>query len=288
MSTVRRQIEDAVVGALVPLRSQGLITARAWNGLVVLEDLGDIKRVTNGQYPAALVSAPARSYRTAALSRRRSIGEQRIEVVVAAASLRSREEQTRDVVTGGSAGAYALMEIIQGALLGLDLGVPGVGVVSAVSEDVVARVPDMTVWLMIFNVEVDVAVPKRIPAGTPDLTSIMAKLQPPEAEALLTSGIGDALAMGTTTTTIDEEEVTVTTGVMTLTDAAGLFLVGYVGERVRIAGAMSAGNNGIFTITGVPSATEVEFTNAAGVTEAFTGTWAITPQPFVEALAVSP
>lgn len=274
MSTVRRQIEDAVVAALVPLKPQGLTSARAWNGLVVVEDLADIKRVTNGQYPAALVAAPGRNYKTMALSRRRSVGEQRIEVVIAATSLRSREEATRDVVTGGAPGIYKVMELVQAALLGLDLGVPGVGLVSLVSEDVVARVPDMTVWQQVFNVEVDVYVPKRIPAGTPALTSILSRILPPEAEGLLLAGSGGAF-------TIDDDVVTLTLG-------SPVAVAAFVGERIHIAGATSPANGGTFTITGVPSATEIEFTNAAGVAEAFTGTWAITPQPFVEALAGSP
>lgn len=63
--------------------------------------------------------------------------------------------------------------------------------------------------------------------------------------------------------------------VMTLTDAAGLFLPAHVGRTLTIAASGTVGNDGRFTITGVLSSTQVTYTNASGVAGAFPGTWAV-------------
>ncbi len=63
--------------------------------------------------------------------------------------------------------------------------------------------------------------------------------------------------------------------VMTLTDAAGLFAPGHVGRTLTIFGATTAANNGLFTITAVVSATQIRYTNAAGVAQAFPGSWLV-------------
>ena len=68
--------------------------------------------------------------------------------------------------------------------------------------------------------------------------------------------------------------LTFSTPTVTLTDGTVTFLVGDVGKTVRIAGAISAANNGDFPIVG--STTTLQWTNAAGVAESFTGaTWRI-------------
>lgn len=62
----------------------------------------------------------------------------------------------------------------------------------------------------------------------------------------------------------------------TLTIAGATFTAADVGRFVTIAGATSAANNGRFLVTAVPGATQVEFTNADAVSEAFeTGTYFI-------------
>ncbi|MGE0548340.1 MAG: MopE-related protein [Kofleriaceae bacterium] len=63
--------------------------------------------------------------------------------------------------------------------------------------------------------------------------------------------------------------------VITLTDSAGLFQTAHIGRRVTIAGATSAGNNGSFIIASRPSSTQITYTNAAGVAQAYTGTWTV-------------
>lgn len=62
---------------------------------------------------------------------------------------------------------------------------------------------------------------------------------------------------------------------MTLTDAAALFTPALVGRTLILAGATSAANNGAFLITGYTSPTVITYTNAAGVAEAFTGSWGV-------------
>lgn len=62
---------------------------------------------------------------------------------------------------------------------------------------------------------------------------------------------------------------------VTLTDAGATFSDTDLGRFITIAGATTGTNNGVFQITAVNSSTEVVFTNALGVTEAFPGTWSI-------------
>jgi hypothetical protein len=60
-----------------------------------------------------------------------------------------------------------------------------------------------------------------------------------------------------------------------LTDASALFTGGMVGKHVRIVGATSVGNNGIFIIRTFVSSSVIEYENANAVTEAFPGTWGV-------------
>ena len=73
------------------------------------------------------------------------------------------------------------------------------------------------------------------------------------------SGVGDAFTLAGTT--------------ITLTDAGAAFTAADVGQSITVAGSTTAGNNGTFLVTAVPSATSVQYTNAAGVAETFPGTW---------------
>jgi len=74
------------------------------------------------------------------------------------------------------------------------------------------------------------------------------------------SGTGDSFAFASPT--------------VTLTDAAAPFKASDDGKTITIAGATTEANNGTFTITYV-SATEVSWSNASGVAEAFPGTWSL-------------
>jgi hypothetical protein len=62
-------------------------------------------------------------------------------------------------------------------------------------------------------------------------------------------------------------------GIVTLTDAAAAFSQSLIGTTVEVSSATSSGNNGTFVIASVPSATTLTYANAAGVTEAFPGTY---------------
>ena len=61
---------------------------------------------------------------------------------------------------------------------------------------------------------------------------------------------------------------TFSTPTVTLTDSTASFSDELVDRFITIAGAPSAGNDGIFRITGVPSSTTLELENASGVAEA--------------------
>lgn len=76
-----------------------------------------------------------------------------------------------------------------------------------------------------------------------------------------TSGTGDSL--------------TVSSGVVTMVDAGATFRAEMVGQRMAIAGASNAANNGTFRITEFVSSTSVKFVNARGVTETSSFTWSI-------------
>lgn len=57
-----------------------------------------------------------------------------------------------------------------------------------------------------------------------------------------------------------------------MTASAGAFVAGDVGKTLRITGATSPGNNGDFVVT-AQTATTLDYTNAAGVAEAYTGNY---------------
>jgi hypothetical protein len=77
----------------------------------------------------------------------------------------------------------------------------------------------------------------------------------------ITSGTGDAF--------------TKAGSIITLTDAAGLFLASHVGKHILIAGSTTAGNNGVFVVTTFVGATQIKYVNAAGFAEPYGGAWSI-------------
>ena len=64
--------------------------------------------------------------------------------------------------------------------------------------------------------------------------------------------------------------------IVTLTDAAGLFTAAMVGHYVTIAGSTTPANDGTFLVT-AQGGTTLSFVNAAGVAEAYAGTWTVAP-----------
>lgn len=85
----------------------------------------------------------------------------------------------------------------------------------------------------------------------------------------------EGLAKGAQTSTGTGDSFAVAAGVVTLTDAGAAFTSADIGRFITIAGATSPGNNGEFLIEDVTSGTTLKYTNASGVTEAYTGTWTI-------------
>lgn len=81
--------------------------------------------------------------------------------------------------------------------------------------------------------------------------------------ALVATGTGDSLTV-------------VGVGIdVRLTDAAALFTSGMVGKHLKIVGATSLGNNGVFVIKTFISTSIVEYENASSVTEAYSGAWSV-------------
>lgn len=62
---------------------------------------------------------------------------------------------------------------------------------------------------------------------------------------------------------------------MTLTDAGASFTDQDIGRFIRISGATTGANDGVFLITDVTSGTALSYVNASGVAEAYAGTWEI-------------
>lgn len=76
-----------------------------------------------------------------------------------------------------------------------------------------------------------------------------------------TNGTGDSLA--------------VAAGVVTLTDAAALFLPGHVDSRLTINNCTNPANHGTFTITAYISATQVQYKNSEAVAEVSSFRWVV-------------
>lgn len=74
-------------------------------------------------------------------------------------------------------------------------------------------------------------------------------------------GLGDSFALVGTT--------------ITLTDVGAAFVASDVGKTIKIEGATTLGNNGLFVITSRISGTQITYENASGFTEAYAGTWTI-------------
>jgi hypothetical protein len=83
------------------------------------------------------------------------------------------------------------------------------------------------------------------------------------------NGTGDSFAFGAS--------------VVTLTDAAGLFTADLVGRKIRIVGALTPGNNGLFTIASYVGPTQITWNNASGAAELFVDkiqkVWAVDDTP---------
>lgn len=112
--------------------------------------------------------------------------------------------------------------------------------------------------------------------GAMNMTMIAAPQPPPASLNLAFWFQTDNVSVANTKTGTGDT-LTFLTGSVTLLDAATSFDgTGIdVGQYITIAGATSPGNNGTFPITSRPTVNSVTFTNAAGVTEGYGGTWAL-------------
>jgi len=71
------------------------------------------------------------------------------------------------------------------------------------------------------------------------------------------------------------DSFTAALGIVTLTDAAGLFTLDMVGKVIAVAGATTPANNGQFTVASFIGPTQITYANAVGVTEAYAGAWTV-------------
>lgn len=83
------------------------------------------------------------------------------------------------------------------------------------------------------------------------------------------SGTGDHILAGAPVTLTDNSGLNSTAG--------GPFTASMVGRSVTVTGASNGGNNNTFTITAVPNANQIQFTNGSAVTETSAFTWSVAP-----------
>lgn len=83
------------------------------------------------------------------------------------------------------------------------------------------------------------------------------------------------LSKGSQVSTGTGDSFAVAAGVVTLTDAGAAWTSADIGRFITIAGSTSPANDGTFLIEAVPTGTTLKYTNAGGVTEAYTGAWTI-------------
>lgn len=85
----------------------------------------------------------------------------------------------------------------------------------------------------------------------------------------------ESSSFGTTSTSGTGDSIGGAAPSMTLTDAGAAFTASDVGRYITIVGATTGANNGSFLISAFTSGTVITFQNAAGVAEAFTGTYTV-------------
>jgi hypothetical protein len=252
-AALREQLELAVIADLKKL---GLVV-RAYEGEIgdgSAERLDAIRMSLKGITPGVLVTTADATFTTDNLQRRRYTRALELQLVVVAKSLRSRHEQRL-----GDKGIYRLLELVEGQLSGWDAGLQGVGAMRVTAERPWVQEPDLCVWLVTFAVPTDFAAPDRAELGADDLVGIDGSLNLPETEAVIAEGTGDTL--------------TAAAGVATVVDAGMLAAAGWVGLVVRVSGCGNALNNGDFTITAVPAATQLQYSNPLATPESEAFTW---------------
>lgn len=277
MAAVLTQLQDAVIARLAPLKkpvlgggATGYLKAlKTYHGELDGKKLEELRDALADQTPAVFVGGIEGDLRSVSLSRRRAVQQLVLELMVCVGTQRDQEARARGGHSGDAEpGAYQVLQDLRGKLMGWTPSTSGVGVIRPARERLLVNTIGLDVFVASYSADADVKT--EAATGETDLTSIRARHRFPLELETLASGTGDAL--------------TFAAGIVTLTNAAGLFVAGHVGLIVKIEGAADANNNGEFTITARPGATQIQWANAAGVAEpSFAGTWKIRPQPFVQA-----
>lgn len=159
----RRMAEDAIVLALQGLKLPALggatggyvQTIKPWQGdpEPTPEDR-ELNRITNGRFPAVLITTGSAEYTEPTMSRDVVTYELEVRVLLVVDNARSQEAKARDGVDADP-GVYQLMEDVYGKLWGAELNIVGIGRLTPSSESVVVRVGSKAVWAMDFLVMID-------------------------------------------------------------------------------------------------------------------------------------
>ena len=272
MGAPRTQIEDKVIALLAPLRKDQ--TGGYVKQIRPYTELGEwskeeILRVLGGaaNLPGLLVGTGSERWHGVSTGLRRGYNKLEVEILCCSGSMRSRGARARGGgPADGDPGIYQMLEDVEETLRAAKVDVPGAGRLHVQGADLLLHDKDICAWRKRFDLSVGSQGEIGLESG--DFKEIRAGLGAPTALQALATGAGDALATAF--------------GVVTLTDAAGLFVNAFVGQRIVIAGAAHDENNGTFTVTAVPHANQIQYQNDNAVAEAtFGGTWTIVPQPYV-------
>lgn len=157
----RTMIERALLAALEPLSvRQGGYLARLdlYSGELGAGSLDDILTALGGLVPAVLLQTSGSVYRSTSVRRKSTIETITIEVAVASAHLRSQEARVSGdelSVSDPTAdpGVHRIIADVRRLLHGQDIGVAGAGVIEIVSDQPVMQAPQLTAWVLRFEVD---------------------------------------------------------------------------------------------------------------------------------------
>ena len=156
MSSVRAQLEDAVIALLKGLQQDGkVVQIEPYAGqLAGVTTMEDVKRALGGGVPGILVSSTRGKFREISVKRDRVRRDVTLELFIAHSHQGSREARQR-----AEGGIYDLLDACLERLIGAEIGdlvddTVAAGVLEPVSEEVLAHDPALCLWSLELNVTV--------------------------------------------------------------------------------------------------------------------------------------
>lgn len=148
MTTLRTQLEDAVVGA-IEAKLDYLKFVGPYAGEASGKDEDEIFNRLQGLAPAVLVSTND-SRPDTLIQSRHVIKEVDVNLLVVSNNPRSREARNRD-----AGGIYQMADDLERLLLGRDVGIAGVGRLNYASESSFIHRPELAAWRIRYTVRMN-------------------------------------------------------------------------------------------------------------------------------------